>query len=36
MRFEDAEFDVQFDAAKTNADALCAAVKEAGFEAIAK
>ena len=36
MRFDDREFDVQFDAAKCNADALVAAVKKAGFEASPK
>ena len=36
MRFEDGEFDVQFDAKTCNADALVAVVKDAGFEASAK
>ena len=36
MRFDDGEFDVQFDAATTSPEALVAAVKQAGFEARAK
>ncbi|MHC5021261.1 MAG: heavy-metal-associated domain-containing protein [Planctomycetota bacterium] len=36
MRFDDKQYDVTFDAAKTNPGALVATVKEAGFEASAK
>ena len=36
MRFTDGEFDVTFDPAKTNTDAMLAVVEKKGFEASTK